>query len=52
MTVGEPMYFAGDVNDREHVRTVTDLIMRQVRLLAQESKHRILTKKPVFATSI
>jgi 1-acyl-sn-glycerol-3-phosphate acyltransferase len=52
MTVGEPMYFAGDVNDREHVRTVTDLIMRQVRLLAQESKHRILTKKPVLATSI
>ena len=52
MTVGTPMHFGGDVNDHEHVREVTEAIMRQVRLLAHESRHRILAKKPALAVSL
>jgi 1-acyl-sn-glycerol-3-phosphate acyltransferase len=50
MTVGEPMQFEGDINDRQHVRNVTEAIMDQIRLLAHESKHRIHRLKPA-ATS-
>ena len=46
MTVGEPMQFEGDINDRQHVRNVTEAIMDQIRLLAYESKHRIHRLKP------
>ena len=42
MTVGQPMQFAGDVEDRQHVRNVSEVIMQQVRLLAGESEHRTL----------
>ncbi|HVM72708.1 MAG TPA: lysophospholipid acyltransferase family protein [Anaerolineales bacterium] len=42
MTVGQPMQFAGDVEDRQHVRNVSEAIMRQIRLLAGESEHRTL----------
>src|SRR5512140_456538 len=46
MTVGEPMQFTGDVNDRELVREVSEAIMHQVRMLAHESKHRVRSMKP------
>ena len=42
MTVGQPMQFGGDVEDRQHVRNVSEAIMRQIRLLAHESEHRTL----------
>jgi len=42
MTVGQPMQFDGDVEDRQHVRNVSETIMQQIRLLAHESEHRTL----------
>ena len=42
MTVGQPMQFDGDVEDRQHIRTVSETIMHQIRLLAHESEHRTL----------
>ena len=42
MTVGQPMQFEGDIDDRQNVRHVSEQIMYQIRLLAQESEHRIL----------
>jgi len=40
MTIGGPMKFAGDVEDREYVRHVTEVIMREIRLLSRESERR------------
>jgi 1-acyl-sn-glycerol-3-phosphate acyltransferase len=45
MTVGQPMQFGGDIEDRQHVRNVSELIMHQIRLLAYESEHRTLFPK-------
>ena len=42
MTVGQPMQFTGDVEDRPHVRNVSERIMCQIRRLAHESEHRSL----------
>ena len=42
MTVGQPMQFAGDVEDHQHVRNVSEAIMHQIRLLARESEDRTL----------
>jgi 1-acyl-sn-glycerol-3-phosphate acyltransferase len=50
MTVGQPMQFAGDVEDRQHVRNVSDAIMQQIRLLAGESEHRTLRPKLAAAS--
>jgi 1-acyl-sn-glycerol-3-phosphate acyltransferase len=41
MTVGEPMRFKGDVEDREHVRSVSEQIMGQIMSLAHESERRL-----------
>lgn len=41
MTVGEPMRFAGDVQNREHVVSVSERIMQQIVSLAQESAGRM-----------
>lgn len=41
VTVGDPIRFEGDVEDREFVRHVTDLMMREIRLLAHESERRM-----------
>jgi 1-acyl-sn-glycerol-3-phosphate acyltransferase len=38
MTVGEPMRFEGDVQDREYVRTVSERIMQRIVCLARESE--------------
>ena len=45
MTVGQPMQFTGDVEDRQHVRNVSEVIMAQIRCLAHESEHRTLSPK-------
>jgi len=42
MTVGEPMRFAGDTEDRVYVRSVSERIMQQVALLARESARRLV----------
>ncbi len=41
VTVGQAMYFKGDVEDRRHVATVSEDIMRQIMSLAQESECRV-----------
>ncbi len=41
MTVGEPMQFAGDVEDQGLVRAVTMSIMEKIHALANESERRV-----------
>ena len=50
MTVGQPMQFGGDVEDRLRVRHISELIMCQIRLLAHESEHRSLRPKLAAAS--
>jgi 1-acyl-sn-glycerol-3-phosphate acyltransferase len=38
MTVGEPMWFEGHVEDRQYVRTVSERIMQRIVRLARESE--------------
>ncbi|MBN2388797.1 MAG: 1-acyl-sn-glycerol-3-phosphate acyltransferase [Anaerolineales bacterium] len=41
VTVGQPARFEGEVENREHVQRVSELIMDKVRLLAYESEQRL-----------
>jgi 1-acyl-sn-glycerol-3-phosphate acyltransferase len=41
LTVGEPLAFDGDVEDREHVRSVAKQIMKWAVHLAQDSSRRV-----------
>ena len=41
VTAGEAMHFEGEVEDREHVRAVSQRIMQRISLLARESAQRI-----------
>jgi 1-acyl-sn-glycerol-3-phosphate acyltransferase len=41
MTVGEPLHFAGDVEDRAYVRSVAAQIMRRIARLAGQSARRV-----------
>jgi len=41
ITIGKPIHFRGDVNDENFVRTVSEIIMRSIRGLAQESQRRV-----------
>lgn len=41
MTVGEPMWFEGNVEDRAYVRSVSERIMQRITRLSQESVQRI-----------
>jgi 1-acyl-sn-glycerol-3-phosphate acyltransferase len=50
MTVGEPMHFEGDVENREYVRHVSDRIMHEVKFLAHESERR--TRRLKLAPSL
>lgn len=43
MTVGQPLYFSGDVEDRPYVRQASAQIMSSIIGLAYESKRRIST---------
>jgi 1-acyl-sn-glycerol-3-phosphate acyltransferase len=45
ITVGQPIQFDGDVEDRQHVRNVSEAIMHQIRLLTHESEHHTLFPK-------
>jgi 1-acyl-sn-glycerol-3-phosphate acyltransferase len=45
MTVGEPMRFAGDVEDREYVHTVAEKVMKEIVALRQESGRRVLAAR-------
>ncbi|MDI6769386.1 MAG: lysophospholipid acyltransferase family protein [Anaerolineales bacterium] len=51
VTVGQPMKFEGNAEDREQVRGVTHRIMESIRAMAQESEQRLrrrrLVKSPV-----
>lgn len=41
VTIGKPMQFQGDVEDREHVHSVTTTMMDSIKSLAQESERRL-----------
>jgi len=41
VTVGDPIRFEGSEQDREFVHQVTDLMMREIRILAHESEGRM-----------
>lgn len=41
LTVGEPLYFKGDVADRVYVRAVTDRILSDIARLEQQSAARV-----------
>jgi 1-acyl-sn-glycerol-3-phosphate acyltransferase len=47
MTVGAPMHFGGDVEDRPHVRAVSRQIMQRISQLAHQSELRLQNKRPV-----
>jgi 1-acyl-sn-glycerol-3-phosphate acyltransferase len=57
MTVGEPMTFSGDAEDRDYVRGVAEQIMQRVAVLTAESAwrvrstHRIPVSSWVFETA-
>lgn len=40
LTIGEPLQFQGDANDRELVKSIAERIMEQIRRLSNESKKR------------
>lgn len=48
VTVGEPMSFSGDPDDREYVRQVTNQVMERINLLAQESARRVAERRVAF----
>jgi 1-acyl-sn-glycerol-3-phosphate acyltransferase len=41
VTIGRPIYFNGDVEDRAYVRQVTDQIMKHITALTYESARRV-----------
>jgi len=45
ITVGQPTFFEGDVEDREHVRRTFETIMEGIRALAHESERRMHGRK-------
>jgi 1-acyl-sn-glycerol-3-phosphate acyltransferase len=46
MTVGEPMHFEGDVEDRRYVRLISERIMQRIARLSRESAQRISALQP------
>lgn len=49
VTVGQPMKFEGNAEDREQVRGVTLSIMVRIRALAQESEQRLVRRRRSLA---
>jgi 1-acyl-sn-glycerol-3-phosphate acyltransferase len=41
ITIGEPMYFEGDADDRPHVRSISERIMQSIAGLSLQSAYRI-----------
>jgi 1-acyl-sn-glycerol-3-phosphate acyltransferase len=46
VTVGAPMHFRGDPEDRPHMRAITDEIMRKIAALSTESARRMVIPRP------
>jgi 1-acyl-sn-glycerol-3-phosphate acyltransferase len=46
ITIGKPIYFEGDVQDRAHVRSISEQIMQRIISLAHESADRITKADP------
>lgn len=44
VTVGKPLWFSGDANDKPLVKTIAETVMQHIRDLAQESRQRIQVK--------
>jgi len=51
MTVGEPLHFKGEVQDRECVRSVSECIMQRIVSLSQESARRIEASQALAAVT-
>ena len=51
ITVGRPLNFAGDIENREDVQSVSHAIMRHIHLLAYESEQRTRRRKLKLAGS-
>lgn len=49
MTVGKPLHFEGNVQDREYVRSISESIMQRIIHLAQHSAHRLQEKQSLFS---
>jgi 1-acyl-sn-glycerol-3-phosphate acyltransferase len=52
ITVGRPLYFAGDVRDRERVLDTAGTIMHHIRDLARESESRIRQARAAEACAL
>jgi 1-acyl-sn-glycerol-3-phosphate acyltransferase len=50
LTVGEPMWFKGRVEDRDYVRSVSERIMQRIVQLSQASLVRVKTPRPAMLT--
>jgi 1-acyl-sn-glycerol-3-phosphate acyltransferase len=40
VTIGKPLWFSGDANDKPLVKTIAESVMQNIRALAQESRQR------------
>ena len=40
VTIGRPLWFSGDANDKPLVKTIAENVMQHIRALAQESRQR------------
>lgn len=47
LTVGKPLRFSGDLNDRPHVRNIADTVMQHIMELAHESERRMNDRLPM-----
>ncbi|PWH16231.1 MAG: hypothetical protein DDG60_04295 [Anaerolineae bacterium] len=41
VTIGKPLWFQGDADDRSLVKTIAETVMQQIRDLARESRQRV-----------
>jgi len=46
ITIGKPLQFKGDANDKDFVKSVSEKIMQHIRLLALDSQRRIVQAEP------
>ena len=44
ITIGNPLHFQGDANDRSLVKSIAENIMEQIRVLTLESKERVFLR--------
>jgi 1-acyl-sn-glycerol-3-phosphate acyltransferase len=42
ITVGKPLHFHGDANDRPMVKSIAETVMEHIRALSRESKQRMM----------